>query len=222
MSVDLLGAKVDGVGRVIFDADPIARKIFFNLVYETTEGAEFLKQLSPTAIARLAESLEAKFILKNRNVLVEDAVRVIRDLLVTKDPALFPPQPEPATPATDDRPRNADGTFKSEYQTWSENHSSAECAERARQDSAGYGEWRRSQFQAQGLQPGTFTLAGLPERPAMDDERRDLADFVRAYNAAPAQSTRPRGGFVVLDEAHHYTAAEFEQLLSRASRVGLI
>jgi hypothetical protein len=219
MGIELLGAKVDSVGRLIYSDEPAARKIFFEAVYETPAGKEFLQYRNPASIARLAEILQEKFLDRGRDILVEDAAAVIRDLIATRDPALFPAE-EPEAEVVDDRLRNQDGTFKSEFQDWSEKHGASECAERARVDRE-YAEWRRQQYSVQGLQDG-LPLAGVAERPAMSDERASLSDFVSAYNAASAHNLRPRGGFVTLDPTHRYAAAEFTNLVTRSAKLGLI
>jgi hypothetical protein len=219
--MQVLGAKVDDIGRIIFSPEPDARKIFFEAVYETPVGQEFLKHRNPKSISRLAGVLEEKFLNRGRDILVEDAVAVIRDLLTTMDPAVIPPPFTPPPTAAETRERNPDGTFKSEFQVFSEQHSSFDCSERAKIE-ADYASWRHLQYRVDGLQQGEFTIAGLPERAAMADEREQYADFVNAYNAAPSQNIRPRGGHVVLDENHKYTAQEFQQLVTRAARLGLI
>ena len=220
MSTELLGAKVDSVGRLIYSGEPGARKIFFEAVYETTTGKEFLRYRNPASIARLAEILQNKFLDKGRDILVDDAVAVIRDLLAVRDPAVIPPSPEPTAEVVDDRPRNPDGKFKSDFQVWSEEHSASDCASRTKVDKD-YAAWRRQQYQVQGIQDG-LPLAGLPERNAMQDERESLADFIAAYNASSSQNLRPKGGFVTLDPTHRYTAEEFTRLVTRSAKLGLI
>jgi hypothetical protein len=220
MSVDLLGAAVDTVGRVIFSPEPNARKIFFNLVFATPDGAEFVKLSSPAAMARLAEVLEAKFLSKNRNILVDDAAKVIRDLIATRDPALFPPEPE-AEEVVDTRERDAAGRFKSEFQIFSETHSSADCANRAKVDSA-YREWRQSQYRAEGLQEGAYRFAGAPlvegtvENPVRRFASSVVADFAKVYRSVPSQRLRARDGQIRLDETHVYSPEDFELLVSQA------
>jgi len=79
MPVDLFGAKVDEAGRVIFSPEPTARKIFFELVFERPECAEFVQHRSTAAMMRLADVLEVKFLNKQLDISVDNAVaRAIR------------------------------------------------------------------------------------------------------------------------------------------------
>ena len=221
MTTQLLGVAVNDSGAPILPVNnPNGEKAFYQLFFETEIGRK-LRPLMTAAVNDRVLAITTAKQEKGREITLEAFTQIIEDLFTSKDPALFPPMPEQAAVTRDERERNSDGTFKSEFQTFSEKQSAFECSERAKVDGE-YAEWRRSQYQVQGLQPGTFTLAGLPERAAMSDEREQFAGFVEAYNNAPAQNTRPRGGYVTLDATHRYTAVEFERLLSRASRVGLV
>ena len=225
MSTELLGAKVDAIGRVIFSPEPAARRILFEAVYETPVGKEFLQYRNLTSVARVAEILEAKFLEKGRDILVDDCVNVIRDLIATKDPALFPAD-EPEPESVDARERNADGRFKSEFQIFSETHSSANCANRAKVD-AEYRTWRQSQYRAEGLQEGAYRLAGTPTTEGTLQHRSSVpndqvADFARVYKSVPSERLRARAGRITLDTEHSYTPQEYELLVGLASSAGLI
>ncbi len=220
MSTELLGVSVNDVGNPILPVNnPAGEKAFYKLFFQTEVGKKLLPLLTEAVNDRVLEITNAKQA-QGREITLDYLSQIIEDLLAIKDPSLFPAD-EPEPESVDTRERNADGRFKSEFQTFSETHSSADCANRAKVD-AEYRTWRQSQYRAEGLQEGAYRLAGTPERSAMSDERASLSDFVAAYNRAPSQNLRPKGGFVILDVDHKYAAAEFTNLVTRSAKLGLI
>jgi hypothetical protein len=224
IETELIGAKVDEVGRIIFSPEPAARKTFFEAVYATPIGKEFLGYRTPESMARLAEILQQRFLDRGRDILVDDAVAAIRDLLMTRDPSVIPLVPEPAAVVEDTRRRHADGTFKSEHEIWASDprRSMKEIRDRAQQDPQGFGAWYAEQRNTQTIQQGTLHIAGSPSRTANDADRRLLGDFVTLYRSVPTNQLKPRGGRIILDATHSYTPQQFEELVSEASRAGLL
>jgi hypothetical protein len=197
--------------------------MFFEAVYATPIGKEFLGYRTPESMARLAEILQQRFLDRGRDILVDDAVAAIRDLLMTRDPSVIPLLPE--SPVVEDtRQRHADGTFKSEHEIWASDpqRSMTQIRLRAQQDPQGFGAWFVEQRVAQTIQPGSLTIAGSPSRTANDADRRQLGDFVTLYRSVPTNQLRPRGGRITLDATHSYTPQQFEELVSEASRAGLL
>ena len=119
---------------------------------------------------------------------------MIRDLIATRDPAIFRPEPDSAEEVVDTRERNANGQFKSEFQTWSETHSSAECTERARQDSA-YRSWRQDQYAPRAFKMERFVSLACRNVRQCSTSANSL-QISSGVQCGPAQNTRPRGGFV--------------------------
>jgi hypothetical protein len=216
-----LGAAINDAGQIIFSPEPVKRKAFFDAVYADPIGAEFLKYRTPKSMARLTEILTNKFLDKGRDIMVDDAVSEIRNLLITHDPAVIPP-PEPSAVVADTRARHADGTFKSEFETWASdpNRSMREIRSRAEREPA-FREWFHSAITAQTIQDGSLRVAGAASRtPTMADHQL-LGEFARLYRITPSSQLKPQSGFIKLGD-RHYTPQEFETLISQAATAGLI
>jgi hypothetical protein len=220
MPTEFLKLKVNDFGQVILPAsDPEGRKAFFVEFFQTPIG----KRLASFGVTeetenRISEILEKRF--GDHEVTLEQLSAVIEQLIAIRDPAIVPAEPEPAA-VVDNRPRHADGTFKHSFQIFTETHSSRECSALA-ETNRDYAEWRREQMRRQTAQEGAFKIVGAPTRVATDADRQVLGEFVKLYNAVPAQQLKPRGGFIVLDDAHRYNVQQFEHLIEQASAVGLL
>jgi hypothetical protein len=171
MSTELLGAKVNDAGELIFDAEPKARKAFFAEFYRTPEGREFLKYRTPESIDRVIEVIERLYA-GDADITIDKFRRAVRMLIDVKDPAVIPTE---ELPTEDVRPRDPQtGRFLSEYEVWAGDptRSMDQIRSRANSDPNGFGKWFRDQYRQQIQQEGAYKIAGAPERqPTQADEQ---------------------------------------------------
>jgi hypothetical protein len=118
--------------------------------------------------------------------------RVVQSLLDVKDPGVVPPKPGPSALVVDNRPRDAQGRFPSEYEVWAgdANRSMKEIRARADREPA-----FRERFQAtavaQALQDGGLRIAGAPTRTATAADHQLLGEFVRLFKTTPSSQFKP-------------------------------
>jgi hypothetical protein len=144
--------------------------------------------------------------------------KVVNALLSSCDPAVVPPQPEPAS---DTRPRHNDGTFKSEFEVWASDprRSMAEIRLRARSDED-FGKWFRQTYSDQIQQEG-YKVAGEPTRIATSAERRELEEFARSFTMAQSSTLKPIAGRVTM-AGKIYPYETFRSLVDKCSEIGLL
>jgi hypothetical protein len=221
MSVEFAGVVVNTVGAPILPVGNTAgRKAFFRMFFDTPTGQKLAPLVTSKLEAALSRKIEARFS-GDAELTLDQFVSFIDGLLLTRDPDIIPPAPAPVIEADDTRERNPDGRFKNAFQIYSETHSALECREEARRNPQ-YAEWRRGQMRVEGMQPGTYTLAGVQEKEPTSADLSELEGFAKAYHAAPSFNLHPRGGYITLSAQHRYRPEDFEKLVSRATKVGLI
>src|SRR5580704_921522 len=119
MPVELAGVRVNDLGQPILPADdPAARKQFFKLFLDTPTGRKFAPYATAQAITRIEEVIK-RTLGDNQEITVEQLGSIVERLLAVRDPAVIPPEPEPVVVIIDDRPRDAQGRFLSEFEVWS-------------------------------------------------------------------------------------------------------
>ena len=226
-STTLLGARVNSSGQIIFSEAPKERDAFLAAFRDEPAGQELethieTKEDRVRIYTRIGEILEMmdKQAGTDVEVTLPTFCSIVRLLIDTRDPAIFPPE---VAAAPDTRPRNTDGTFKSEFHVFADTHSMNEIRARANSDRA-FGDWFRGQVQAQIITPGVFKIAGAPpERSTTLADRTTLGSFARAYSATSIDAIRrPIGGYITLVDGSRFTVAEFNQLVTECGRVGLI
>lgn len=229
MSTEIFGVITNDVGVPVLPVDnPAGEAAFYKMfLNETPAGKKLRPLLNDKINNRFLAIIGAKRATWRRDITLDDVSKIVEDLFITKDPVLFPTAPAPEFEAVDNRERNANGQFKSEFQIFSEQHSAFECNERAKVD-ATYRAWKRGQHGVEGLQEGAYRFAGAPlpegtwDNPQRRMPREIVADFAKVYKAVPAERLRARGGRVTLDENHSYTVQDYELLVSQAAAVGLL
>lgn len=222
MTIEVLGLKVDDLGRIILPIDnPKAREAFFKEFFQTPTGKKLASfGVTPETENRVSEILEKRF--GDREVTLDQFSAVVEQLISVRDPAVVPPEePEPGTVV--DRPRDQQGRFLSEFETWATDphRGMKEIRDRAEREPA-FREWFHSATVAQTLQDGGLRVAGTPKRAATDADRQLLGEFVRLYQITPSARLKPMSGVITLDQDHRYSIAEFQKLIEQASAVGLL
>ncbi len=222
MTIEVLGLKVDDLGRIILPIDnPKAREAFFKEFFQTPTGKKLASfGVTPETENRVSEILEKRF--GDREVTLDELSAVVEQLISVRDPAVVPPEPEPVIVETN-RPRDPQGRFLSEFETWATDPQRSMKEIRARAESQpDFRAWFHSATVSQTLQDGGLRVAGTPKRAATDADRNLLGEFVRLYQITPSARLKPMGGVITLDQAHRYSIAEFQKLIEQASAVGLL
>lgn len=223
--IDLCGGKVDRFGHLLFVRDdPKAMQIFFDSFFDDDSyGGDVSRHFSDV------EHLNRVFQLLHKwhpgePITLPMFVQAAKFLVEVRDPGVFD-EPEVESEPEPERPRDASGRFLSEFEIWTNAPGRSMVEVRLRANSQrDYGDWYRRQYAAQTVQEGEYRPLGVqPERTAAPADRSWLSDFADVYNRTPVDQMRRRvNGLIVLDERHKYTSTEFENLLTEASRVGLI
>lgn len=224
MSVEILEGqgRVNDLGQLVLPLDDEnGRRIFFREFFKTEAGQKLRPYLTVAAERRIGE-VAATWYGNDVELTIAQVEKAVESLLAVRDPAIFPPQSEPAP--TPERPRRADGTFIGEYEQWAADptRSMAEIRRRAQSDPEGFGAWFVSQRAVEGISEGEFHIVGGPSRPPTDADENLLGAFVRAYTTTPTTQLRPIGGFVITNDGKKYSKAAFDQLVERAANAGLI
>ena len=224
MSTELLGVKVNDLGQIVLPTEPAdreGRRVFFQEFLKTAVGQRFAPYNNATALARVGEIVERWFP-DERELTIPQLERVVENLLAVRDPSVIPPAPEPAA-VVDHRPRNAQGQFLSEYESWASDprRSMKDIRLRAQQDRDGFGAWFHKATVAQTLQDGGLRVVGAPTRQASTEDHAALDAFVREYRITPASRLKPLNGFITLGD-RRYTPREFERWIEQASAAGLL
>lgn len=225
MSTAFAGLVVNDHGQPILPPTSNAegRAAFFREFFNTAVGKR-LAQTGVTADAerRIAE-VGQKWYGRDPEITLDRLSAVVTALLDARDPALVPLTVEAPAPAADDRPRDAQGRFLSEFEVYARTASVADMRKRAAIDAA-FGTWFRQQYVDQTVTEGAYKIAGAaPERSATQADRLQLEAFVRSYAATSMDKIRrPIAGYVTLSDGTRYTTAEIRAKVEEAAKVGLI
>jgi hypothetical protein len=222
MSTELLGVVVNDVGVPILPADNLeGKKAFFRLFFDTETGKKLLPHMSTQVEARLAEIIEKRFD-DATELTLDQFSGVVEQLLRVRDRAIFPVD-EPTEVVQDQRPRDAQGRFLSEFEVWAgdPNRSMNEIRSRAAREPE-FREWFQGVSVAQTVQEGSMKIAGLPTRQPTDADRQTLGEFARLWKLTPATRLKPVDGVVTLNAEHRYSVDEFNKLVNRSAAAGLI
>src|SRR5260370_32154744 len=97
------------------------------------------------------EVIQAKF--PHQPITLATLGSITHLLIITHDPSVNPVEPEAEDTPVEDRPRDAQGHFLSEYEVWSTapERSMAEVRSRAKSDLEGFGQWYAWQMAHQGI-----------------------------------------------------------------------
>jgi hypothetical protein len=214
----------DSGAPILPDAsDFVGRKAFFREVLKTKAGQRLAEiGITDGAERRIAEVGE-RWYGANAEITLDKLAAIVTALLDAHDPALVPLPEVEVAPAVDNRPRNTDGTFKSEFQQFADSHSVADARSRANVDRA-FGDWWRAQYAAQNVTEGVFKIVGAPpERSATQADRSLLETFALAYSRTSMDQIRkPIGGVVTLSDGSRHTVTELRAKVEAAAKVGLI
>jgi hypothetical protein len=221
MSTELLGIVVNDSGMPILPVgNPAGKKAFFRMFFDTEIGQKLLPHMSAQVEARLAEVIGKRFG-DATELTLDQFSGVVEQLLRVRDTSIFPIE-EPA-PVAEERPRDANGRFISEFEIWASdpNRSMKEIRDRASRD-AEFREWFQTVSVGQTYQDGGLRIAGTPTRPATDYDREKLGEFARLWKLTPAAKLKPLDGIVTLDSEHRYSVGELNKFIHQAASVGLI
>jgi hypothetical protein len=222
MSSTIAGFVLNDVGVPILAGDPASRKAFFRLFFDTEIRKKFVPYVTPQAQGRLEQVLAKRFG-DDPEITIAQLSNVVEQLLAIRDPSVVPPELEPAETVVDDRARDSQGQFLSEFDVWANDPHRSMKEIRTRADrEPDFGAWFRAMAVSQTFQDGGLRIAGAPTRTATEADFQVLGEFVKLYQSVPSDQLKPRGGRITLDAGHSYTAQQFEELVSRASEVGLL
>lgn len=218
---------VDDCGRVCLPSTATKEqaRAFLDEFKKTPEGKEVGLHLDEDYTSLLnSPTLKATFERMGNvsSVTLATFCAIVRAMITTRDPSIFG-EVAPATPVAPERPRNADGTFKGEFQVFADTHSMNEIRARANSDRA-FGDWFRSQYNAQTITEAAYRVAGAaPEHPTTLVDRQRLGSFALAYQSTPIDRIRkPINGYVTLSNGERYRPEDLRQLVEEAGRVGLL
>lgn len=223
MATEILGLKVNEVGEVILPTDnPEGRKAFFAEFFKTPIGKRLaLFGVTSETEARVSDILGKRF--GDREVTLNQFGALVEQLIAVRDPAVVPPEEPESASVVDNRPRDPQGRFLSEFEIWASDPSRSMKEVRARADrEPAFRDWFHSATVAQTIQDNGLRIAGAPKRAATDADRHLLGEFARLYRLTPSAKLKPLSGVITLDETHRYSVQEFQRLIDQASSVGLL
>jgi hypothetical protein len=221
MPNELLGVVVNDIGVPILPVNNLeGKRAFFLLFFDTETGKNLLPYMSPAVEQRIGEVIAKRFD-DNAEITLDEFSGIVEQLLRVRDTSIFPIE-EPA-PVAEERPRDANGRFISEFEIWASdpNRSMKEIRDRASRD-AEFREWFQGVSVAQTIQEGSMKIAGLPTRQPTYSDRQTLGEFSRLWKSTPASRLKPLDGVVTMNAEHRYSVTEFNNLVTRCSNAGLI
>jgi hypothetical protein len=223
MSIEILEGqgRVNDLGQLVLPlTDQKGRAVFFEEFFKTDIGKKLLPLLTEVVEQRIGE-VAARWYGQDVELTIPQLTKVVESLLAVKDPSIIPATPEPAPVV--ERPRRADGTFASEFETFANepHRSMAEIRARAGKDPA-FREWFQKTSIEQTFQDGGLRVLGTPSRQPTKSDETLLGEFARLYRFTPSAKLKPLSGVITIDSDHRYTVTEFNQLVNRAASAGLL
>jgi hypothetical protein len=136
MAVDFMGGKLDRFGHLLFVRDdPQAKQVFIDSFYDDDTHDGNVSKHFPTI-----ESLNRVFQLLHKwhpgeEITLPKFCKAAKFLVDVRDPGVFG-EPEVESEPEPERPRNAEGRYKSEFEQFSDSHSMVEIRRRAASESS--------------------------------------------------------------------------------------
>jgi hypothetical protein len=173
--------------------------------YDNRQNGEILREAFGDKVSLTqARELFTNYRLTNRIVRTEDR------------------EAAPEFQEVDDRPRNEDGTFKSEFQEFFEANTASAIRARAAHDLE-FGKWFRATL-AGGMTQAADGVEQQLQQPSNVAEQAHpaLRKFARQYTETPSSKLKPIAGYVTVLDGTRFTVVKFNELVSLASSAKLL